>query len=351
MAYILKLNGQNVKQVFVVGEHNWEPQQLEYVKIKNASSDLNTIYFNRLNVGSSGDIALLVSTDNGETWKQKTSSVAGTELAVLDYGREILIKRPIQASSFSTSNYQYSITSDYGVDVSGDLRTLVYGDAAMSFDVAPPSYAFKELFFNGKVVDASGLYWGNKNANYTPASNLFSGAFYGNTLLQKPMFTSNFGGAVGSYAFYTMYDGCTSLAITPKFGNITSVGQYGMHYMMKNTAITKPLQLSFVSSAGVSAFEYLYSGCTSLDTGSNITRIQISENTSTFCRYMYDGCSSLTTVYAPTLTSGSYWNTDGFVDWMNNVPASGTMYMSQSTYDEITVGTNGIPSGWTKTII
>jgi len=68
---------------------NYTPYENQYLTIESLSNN-NTISFKCKNEDISRTI--LVSTDNGNTWSEKTSTTSGVELATLNEGDILHIK-------------------------------------------------------------------------------------------------------------------------------------------------------------------------------------------------------------------------------------------------------------------
>ena len=123
----------------------------------------------------------------------------------------------------------------------------------------------------------------------------------------------NFSNTLVIYAFYRLFEGCTSLTTAPE---------------LPVTALTD------------SCYEYMFKGCSSLTTAPELPAYSLRQ----YCyNYMFYGCSKLNYVKAMFTTKEMlYRYTDG---WLYNVSSTGTFVKSKSA-----TWTNkdaGIPSGWT----
>ena len=343
--YILRLNGQIVNQVWVVGEHDYSPKYPDYVKMKSLSSSSNPVKFYK---NGSSTATVMYSTDNGATWASVTSSNSNTPFVTLQANQEVLFKHGSGAnpSGISTgTSKDNAIISTYGVELSGDLRTLVYGDDSPYYS-SVPDYAFYDLFKSCNVMYADDLYCGDKRGTLTAGSFSFAGLFSGCSLLQAPMFINNIETAAES-TFNSMHYSCSALSSTPAMSAIKTVGQECMSGMFRGcTSLTAAADLSGISTVGLDCFKSMYYGCTSLTTASDISGITSSTR---ICPQMYYSCSSLSQAYAP---NNSRWYLDSslFQNWLYGVAASGSFYYDTSFYtpDEIPSGASGCPSGWTK---
>ena len=71
---------------------------------------------------------ILVSTDNGNTWIEKTSSLEGTELFVLNSGEKALIKSNTWHQNGKDDNNYNHFKSVRKYIVYGNIASLLYGD-------------------------------------------------------------------------------------------------------------------------------------------------------------------------------------------------------------------------------
>ena len=212
---------------------------------------------------------------DGETW---TSLAANTASPTIHTG-EYIMWRGTYSPENSAKN-RFSSTGSFNVE--GDPRSIYAGDSFKSASIV--NHTFTYLFYQCKVVDASGL--------LLPATSL------------------------ANFCYNRMFQGCTSLTAAPR---------------LLPAATLKPF-----------CYQYMFEGCTSITTAPVIAATTLD---STCCRYMFQGCTSLNYIKAMFVTDPStVFNS--LTDWVKNVAASGTFVKNSSATWNIT-GNNGIPSGWT----
>ena len=130
-------------------EHDYSKDYFTIVSLE----DNNVIYFGVKDAAYSKTIS--VSTDNGNTWTDYTSSkpsndslVFGTSIASLNVGEKILIKgnNTKYGSSFISEQNNY-FSSEKRFNVEGNIMSLIYGDNFIGQTILPDeSYIFARLF-------------------------------------------------------------------------------------------------------------------------------------------------------------------------------------------------------------
>jgi len=192
-----------------------------------------------------------VSTDDGLTWTNKIQSGGTVDLATLNNGDKILIKGTNNAYGDSSGNYDY-FYSDYDIDVKGNVMSLIYGDNFIGQLTLPAERAFKGLFKNSRIVDASEL--------IIPATTLMSNCYDEmfsdcSKLTSAPALPAT---SLSSFCYYRMFYNCTSLTIAPTLPTSTLVyGCYmGMFKDSNNLSYIKCLATSI--SAGNCLYDWVY---------------------------------------------------------------------------------------------
>ena len=101
-----------------------------------------------------------VSTDDGVTWTDYTSTADGTTIATLNIGQKILIKG---------NNDTYNVVSDYignfscftaskQIDVNGNIMSLIYGDNFKGqYSFPSGTFNFYNIFNSAPIVSAENL--------------------------------------------------------------------------------------------------------------------------------------------------------------------------------------------------
>ena len=172
-----------------------------------------------------------------------------------------------------------------------------------------------------------------------------------------------------SYAFNSMFNGCTSLTKAPKlpvttlahgcyrnmFAGCTSLTKppalpattlaVACYWCMFDgcTSLTKAPELTATTLASA-CYQYMFYGCTSLTKTPALSATTLAED----CyNYMFNGCSSLNEVRCqmPSSYSSSTISSYAF-NWLLDVSSTGTFYTNADA--NWPSGTGGIPQTWTR---
>ena len=205
---------------------NLDEKYYEYFTIE-AKEDGTTVYFRQSSYASDDGLDALkveVSTDGGETWEEKTASVAeddvpGTVIATLDAGEKILIRGTNKAYGYFSDNEGEGIENcnfyaDGPCYVYGNIMSLVEGDDFARF-IKVEDYAFIYLFSDyDDVLDHSWVLSKDGEELLLPATTLAQGCynfmFYGCTgLTEAPALPAT---TLAPNCYNNMFNGCTKLA-------------------------------------------------------------------------------------------------------------------------------------------
>lgn len=273
------------------------------------------------------------------------------------------------------------IQLDYSYNLSGNILSLLYGDSFenynnVDFSVASRANLFRGLFDNTKVIDASELLIPITGVYSYAFSSMFSGC---SSMILPPKKIPV--AKVNQYALQYMFDGCTSMTTMPDLSSIANptfrptIG--GFRYMFRNCSSMKyftEIPYVFGGRSGENgSYSYMFYGCTSLE-ASPIKEIRGADNnvstfggTAQFERCFY-GCTKLKT--APNMpvltiknTSYQYMfngcsqlnyikmlatskTSSSLTDWVTGVAATGIFVKNiNATWTD--TGDSGVPSGWT----
>ena len=177
----------------------------DYLTIVSAS-DNNVIGWKVSDVSEAKTIS--VSTDNGSTWTDVTSTTSGATLATLNTGDKLLIKGSNTAYGIS-SNYNYFTSSDQ-FNVEGNIMSLLYGDNFEDQATLSSNYTFENLFYNSKIVNACNLILPATTLANSCYSSMFQGCTSLVTAPELPATTLAFG------CYQIMFRDCTSLVTAPE---------------------------------------------------------------------------------------------------------------------------------------
>ena len=335
---------------------------LDYLTIVS-TSDNNTIEWKATNASLTKTIS--VSTDDGQTWTDKTSDTNGVTLAVLNIGDKLLIKG-------NNSNYGAVISYGYEgnkfvststFDVEGNIMSLIYGGDFYNKITLSDSRNFIRLFDESKVVNAKNLIlpattltsecYANMFKNCT---NLITTPNLPATLLQYSCYIGMFRGCtslitapvlpattLASNCYSGMFENCSSLTTAPVLPVTTLAGNcYGSMFRGCTSLITAPVLPATIVAD--SCYQYMFYGCVSLTTAPDLPANQL-EDACYYC--MFSGCTNLNYIkcLATKKRTGAIMCTS---NWVTNVASLGTFVKSATMAGwSWSRDDHGIPSDWT----
>lgn len=222
------------------------------------------------------------------------------------------------ATSSATGSYTYfsvDVTNglsnnSVGLDVFGDIRSILYGDTFISgknypeyYSMTGANYSFCGLFSNLTCLRyAHDLRLPYNSLGTYSYMNMFIGC---NNLLDTPKLPATY---LATGCYYGMFDGCSSLLEAPELpSNIISSRAY--YYMFRNCiSLEKTPELNAEILTGTYNYCGMFYGCSGLLYGPEILPATTLTN---YCYYqMFYGCSGL--LYCPdlpatTLATNCYW--------------------------------------------
>ena len=325
---------------------------------------------------------------NGQTLNYKLSNsndwLTSTALTV-NVGEEIQLKGNY------TPNAAYGIgtfsVSGGTFDVKGNIMSLLYGDDFEGqTNLTNKNYSFKNLFTdcttlvnaNELILPATTLayrcysymFQGCTSLTSSPslpattlAENCYSYMFQGCTsLVTAPALPAT---TLASYCYYNMFYNCTSLTTAPELPAIKlASGCYESMFAKCTNLVTAPELLA--TTLAYRCYANMFQGCTSLTTASELLATTLAEK----CYYfMFRSCTSLTSapvLLATTLTTDCYQYmfygcsnlsnitmlatdisaSNCLSSWVDGVASEGT-FTKHKDMQDLTIGTSGIPNGWT----
>ena len=269
-----------------------------------------------------------VSTDDGKTWTDYTSTANGTTIATLNMGEKVLIKGNNDtyytrgSGSWDSGNYFNCFTASNQIDINGNIMSLIYGDNFKEQYSFPSGTTnnFYSMFENSPVVSAENL--------VLPATTL-ANACYAN-----------------------MFNGCTSLTTAPKLP-ATTLASNCYNWMFANTNVLPDCSnIDFTSETVVSSggLKGLFSGTKVTD--SDLDRLLPKNANGKYCLpattltdscyySMFYGCTSLTTapvLPATTLAQSCYYEMFYGCTSLTTAPVLPATTLAQSCYDEMFYG-------------
>ena len=264
-------------------EHDYSKDYLTFTALEDGTFTLT--------IGSNVPVSNLeyieYSIDNGETWV-KTNNVDSTQVTIttpIVSAGDNVFWRGKGISCTNNSSYASTFSSSCKFNISGNINTLLALDDPNNSNIingiSPynASYRYCKLFMNANLlVDASNLSLPNDKMT--------------------------------SYCCFSMFRGCTSLIAAPKLPATTIVND---------------------------CYEEMFYDCTSLEIAPEMLVRTVGWSGSSAYNYMFTGCSSLK--YIKNLI-----NYKSFYEWVTNVSSSGTFVKNPSA--NWVIGNNGIPEGW-----
>ena len=273
-----------------------------------------------------------VSTDDGVTWTDYTSTADGTTIATLNIGQKILIKG---------NNDTYNVVSDYignfscftaskQIDVNGNIMSLIYGDNFKGqYSFPSGTFNFYNIFNSAPIVSAENLILPATTLATACYKNMFKGCTGLTTAPELPATTlanscyqNMFDGCTGlttapalpattlaSGCYESMFFGCTSLKTAPSVLPATTLADYCYQYMFYGcTGLTTAPSVLPATTLAEGCYQNMFWGCTRL-----VTAPELPATTLAYYCYtgMFNGCTSLKTapsVLPATILASSCYN-------------------------------------------
>lgn len=248
-----------------------------------------------------------VSTDDGDTWTDYTSTVDGTTIATLNMGQKVLIRG--NNDTYYVRDSFSCFTASKQIDVNGNIMSLIYGDNFKEQYSFPSgtNYNFSNIFDSAPIVNAKNL--------ILPATTLAEGCYQ------------------------LMFDGCTSLVKAPKLSATTLAYNCYKSMFRDCTGLTRAPELPATTLAR-QCYSYMFKGCTSLTSAPELPATTL---TSWCYTGMFNGCTSLNYIKClATDISAS----NCLMIWVIGVASSGK-FVKAASMTSWTTGVDGIPTGWT----
>lgn len=296
----------------------------EYLTIESLE-DNNMIYFKTSNDSTTRTI--LVSTDNGNTWAEYTSSKAnnGTIIATLNNGDKLLLKGENSSYADSSSKYnKFIVTKNF--NIKGNIMSLISGDLFVNTKELVANYALINLF-NGcsKLQSAKNL--------ILPATTLSDHCYYQmfqdcTNLIDTPELPAT---TLAKSCYHSMFVRCTSLTTAPELSAMT-LANYCYCYMFCGSGITVPPILPATILAE-DCYESMFNSCENLTVAPELPAITLAN----YCYYqMFKDCINL--AVAPelpvtTLAEGCYGGMFYHCTSLTTAPELPALILKTGCYD------------------
>ena len=234
-----------------------------------------------------------VSTDDGGTWTDYTSTADGTTIATLNMGQKVLIRGNNNTYVGSGFRRGFScFTASKQIDVNGNIMSLIYGDNFKEQYSFPggTNYNFQNIFNSAPIVSAENL--------ILPATTL------------------------AKSCYENMFEGCTSLTTAPKLPATTLAKSCYENMFYGTNVLPDCTNIDFTSKAVLDSGGLIGLFAGTKVTDSDLDRL-LPKNTNgkyylpatTLANYcyadMFRDCTNLVTapdLPATTLANGCYEN-------------------------------------------
>lgn len=255
------------------------------------------------------------STDDGETWNNKTLTGGTNTIAIINTGDAIIFKCTINQWGTSWDKYYY-FDGSKTFKTYGNIMSLLNGDNFVSNSefAVNSTHNFAGLFRTTNIIDANNLILPAKTLYNSSYNGMFRGA---TNLVNGPKLLPALD--VPTDAYSSMFEGCVKLTEGPEIVATTVSGDTALNRMFcmnRNSKVTAAMTKSPVLRitnplAYSNVYQQLFCG------NGNITEVTILAQATnlTFSNWL------------------NYTNTGGVIKTL-----SGTTFSS---------GVSGLPSGWT----
>lgn len=278
-----------------------------------------------------------VSTNNGSTWTNYTSSSSGTPIATLNANEKILIKGNNSTYNSAGGSSYNSFSSTKRINAKGNIMSLINGDNFAG------TTALSDIFtFGGLFRDCTTLIYADELI--LPATILkrgcYSGMFRGcSQLLTIPALPAT---TLVQECYSDMFYSCASISSTPILAATTLADSCYSHMFANCHRLTTMSALP-ATSLPESCYSYMFTNCELLESTSKISAVRLNRYS---LSNMFEGCVNLAYI---EIMATDLINYSSAPDWVKDVASSGTFIMnSAATWNpEDYRNTSGIPVGWT----
>ena len=145
---------------------------------------------------------------------------------------------------------------------------------------------------------------------------------------------------LSTYCYSNMFDYCTSLTTAPELP-ATTLANYCYNYMFDYcTSLTTAPSILPATTLAWGCYDGMFNKCTSLTSAPELPATTLTSNCYSF---MFQSCTNLNYIKCLATNISVYGCT---YNWVDDVASTGT-FVKASGMSGWTIGTNGIPSGWT----
>ena len=273
------------------------------------------------------------STDGGNTWSGYTLNTA----IALNTGEEVSFRAMYDREFEQRYDYYFYFEMTGKIEAWHNVMSLYRTNDFATYE-SVMKYAFYQLFEN-----CTSLTKAPELPATTLAPNCYDCMFLGCTSLTKaPELPAT---TLSNICYAKMFDGCTSLVNAPELP-ATTLAYNCCGFMFRGcTSLTKAPALPATTLAEL-CYNSMFSSCTSLTKAPVLPATTLAN----YCyQYMFNGCSSLNEVRCqiPSTISAEDISSVYASNWLKGVASTGTFYTNADA-KWYSGSASGIPTGWTR---
>lgn len=352
-------NGQGVQNVEVYADY-----YSQYFTIESLE-DGNEVTFTiaKPKTGSINPTSFYHSVDGGVTWTDDIFAINYRQYVTInvDSGDKILFKVVTNTYGLNINPSSLSsISSTKNIKAYGNIMSLFYGADFEDKTTLPGNYACLGLFAgNTKLIDISNLKLPATTLTYYCYKRMFQGCTsltvtpeLPATTLTESCYASMFNRCtslvsapvlpattLATHCYEGMFSGCSSLVSAPVLPATTLANYCYSEMFSRCTALVNAPVLP-ATTLTENCYYSMFYGCTSLLNAPELPALTLTQ----YCyNSMFWGCSSINRIVCLATDISANECVGG---WLRDVSSTGTFYKN-SSMSSWTTGVSGIPSNWT----
>ena len=273
------------------------------------------------------------SRDGGNTWAYYTLNTAIT----LNTGEEVSFRAIYDLTSDQNGSKYFQFVMTGKIEAWHNVMSMLRTNDFATYE-SVVGYAFYHLFDG-----CTSLTKAPELPATTLAHNCYDCMFLGCTSLTKaPVLPAT---TLAETCYARMFDGCTSLVNAPELPATTLYMSCYISMFSGCTSLTKAPALP-ATTLYMNCYQSMFKGCTSLTKSPVLPATTLRDS----CYYyMFSGCSSLNEVRCqiPSSYSSYYISSKYAYNWLEGVASTGTFYTNADAHWP-SGSVSGIPTGWTR---
>ena len=273
------------------------------------------------------------SFDGGKNWADYPTSTAIT----LNTGDEVSFRAIYDLTSAQNGSNYFQFVMTGKIEAWHNVMSMLRTNDFATYE-SVVGYAFYHLFDG-----CTSLTKAPELPATTLAHNCYDCMFLGCTSLTKaPVLPAT---KLAEICYARMFDGCTSLVNAPELPATTLAMSCYISMFSGCTSLTKAPALP-ATTLYMNCYHSMFKGCTSLTKSPVLPATTLRDS----CYYyMFSGCSSLNEVRCqmPSSYSSYYISSKYAYNWLKDVASTGTFYTNADAHWP-SGSVSGIPTGWTR---